>query len=112
MAGEKDKWEVYQDRKKQYRWRRKASNGNIVGSATESYEKEKVTTDLPPDVAVVTLSSLQQGKGGRGLLAALRLSRFPCSPRPSSQAGHGPAPPNLGVVVPVGGPTARVAPTT
>ena len=41
MAGEKDTWEVYQDRKKQWRWRRKASNGNIVGAATESYLKEK-----------------------------------------------------------------------
>jgi uncharacterized protein YegP (UPF0339 family) len=41
MAGEKDKWELYQDRKKQWRWRRKATNGNIVGAATEAYLKEK-----------------------------------------------------------------------
>lgn len=37
MAGEKDKWEFYADKKGQHRWRRHASNGNIVGAATEGY---------------------------------------------------------------------------
>ncbi|MHA1164451.1 MAG: YegP family protein [Alphaproteobacteria bacterium] len=32
-----DKWEIYQDKAGEYRWRRTASNGNIVGSATEGY---------------------------------------------------------------------------
>lgn len=41
MAGQNDKWEIYQDRKKEYRWRRKATNGNIVGASSESYTKEK-----------------------------------------------------------------------
>ena len=34
-----DKWEIYQDRKGEYRWRCKAQNGNIVGAATEGYKK-------------------------------------------------------------------------
>lgn len=37
MAGENDKWEFYTDGKGEHRWRRTASNGNIVGAATEGY---------------------------------------------------------------------------
>jgi len=40
MAGENDKWEFYTDKKGEHRWRRTASNGNIVGSATEGYTKK------------------------------------------------------------------------
>lgn len=36
-GGERDKWEIYQDRKKEWRWRRYATNGNVVGAATEGY---------------------------------------------------------------------------
>jgi len=32
-----DSWEIYQDKAGEYRWRRTASNGNIVGAATEGY---------------------------------------------------------------------------
>jgi uncharacterized protein YegP (UPF0339 family) len=32
-----DKWEIYKDTAGQWRWRRTASNGNIVGAATEGY---------------------------------------------------------------------------
>ncbi|HAG1192602.1 TPA: DUF1508 domain-containing protein [Salmonella enterica] len=32
-----DKWEIYQDNKKEWRWRRTASNGRIVGASTEGY---------------------------------------------------------------------------
>lgn len=32
-----DKWEIYQDRKGDWRWTRTASNGRIVGSSTEGY---------------------------------------------------------------------------
>ncbi len=39
MAGEDDKWEIYQDKREEYRWRRKASNGNIVGCSCEGYAK-------------------------------------------------------------------------
>lgn len=38
MAGEKDKFEVYQDKRGEWRWRRKATNGNIVGAACEGYK--------------------------------------------------------------------------
>ncbi len=39
MAGEDDKWEIYQDKRGEHRWRRKASNGNIVGASCEGYVK-------------------------------------------------------------------------
>ncbi|MGB0497082.1 MAG: YegP family protein [Rubricella sp.] len=38
MAGENDKFEVYQDKKGEWRWRRKASNGQIVGASSEGYK--------------------------------------------------------------------------
>ena len=37
MAGENDTWEIYTDKRGEFRWRRRASNGNIVGSACEGY---------------------------------------------------------------------------
>lgn len=37
MAGKDDKWEFYKDKKGEHRWRRRSSNGKIVGAATESY---------------------------------------------------------------------------
>jgi uncharacterized protein len=40
MAGSDDKFEVYQDKKKEYRWRRTASNGIIVGASSEGYNKK------------------------------------------------------------------------
>jgi len=40
MAGENDKWELYEDKKGEHRWRRTASNGNIVGSSCEGYTKK------------------------------------------------------------------------
>ena len=40
MAGENDKFEVYQDKRGEYRWRRTASNGQIVGAACEGYVKK------------------------------------------------------------------------
>ena len=39
MAGENDKFEVYQDKRGEWRWRRKAANGRIVGAASEGYNK-------------------------------------------------------------------------
>ena len=41
MAGEKDKLEVYKDKRGEYRWRRTASNGKIVGAASEGYKSKK-----------------------------------------------------------------------
>jgi len=37
MSGENDKWEFYQDSKKEWRWRRIASNGVIVGASSQGY---------------------------------------------------------------------------
>lgn len=35
--GEQDKWYIYQDRREQYRWRRKAINGEVTGASSESF---------------------------------------------------------------------------
>jgi len=35
-----DKFEVYEDKRGEYRWRRKASNGQIVGAASEGYKNK------------------------------------------------------------------------
>lgn len=40
MAGEKDKFEVYQDKRGEWRWRRLATNGKIVGAASEGYKSK------------------------------------------------------------------------
>lgn len=44
MAGKDDKWEFYKDKKGEHRWRRRASNGNIVGAATEGYSSKALAT--------------------------------------------------------------------
>jgi uncharacterized protein YegP (UPF0339 family) len=36
-----DKWEFYQDGKGEWRWRRRAPNGNIVGASTEGYASKQ-----------------------------------------------------------------------
>lgn len=33
-----DKWEFYQDNRNEWRWRRTAPNGKIVGASTEGYK--------------------------------------------------------------------------
>ena len=33
-----DKWEFYTDKRGEHRWRRKASNGQIVGASSEGYK--------------------------------------------------------------------------
>ncbi|WP_112322379.1 YegP family protein [Oceanibium sediminis] len=40
MAGENDKFEVYQDKAGEYRWRRTATNGQIVGASCEGYKNK------------------------------------------------------------------------
>jgi len=32
-----DKWDIYPDAARKWRWRRKAPNGEIVGASTEGY---------------------------------------------------------------------------
>ena len=41
MAGEADTFEVYADKRGEYRWRRKSSNGRIVGASSEGYKSKK-----------------------------------------------------------------------
>ncbi len=40
MAGEKDTFEVYKDKRGEFRWRRTAPNGQIVGASSEGYNKK------------------------------------------------------------------------
>ncbi|MDD7887108.1 DUF1508 domain-containing protein [Flavivirga sp. 57AJ16] len=35
-----DKWEIYQDSKKEWRWKRTAPNGKTVGASTEGYKNK------------------------------------------------------------------------
>lgn len=35
-----DKWEFYKDARNEWRWRRTAPNGKIVGSSTEGYKNK------------------------------------------------------------------------
>ena len=35
-----DKWEIYEDAKGEWRWRRTARNGEIVGSSNEGYKNK------------------------------------------------------------------------
>jgi len=37
--GADDVWEIYQDPKAEWRWRRTAKNGNIVGASTQGYKQ-------------------------------------------------------------------------
>ena len=32
-----DKWDIYQDAQGQWRWRRTADNGRVVGASTQGY---------------------------------------------------------------------------
>jgi len=38
MAASNDKWTIYQDTKSEWRWKRTATNGDIVGASTEGYK--------------------------------------------------------------------------
>ena len=40
MKGSNDKWEFFKDAKKEWRWRRKAANGRIVGASSEGYKNK------------------------------------------------------------------------
>ena len=39
------KWEVYQDRADEWRWRKKAKNDEIVGASTEGYKNKSDCKD-------------------------------------------------------------------
>jgi uncharacterized protein YegP (UPF0339 family) len=38
--GLNDKWQIYKDNKDEFRWKRTAPNGVIVGASTESYKNK------------------------------------------------------------------------
>jgi uncharacterized protein YegP (UPF0339 family) len=40
-ASEADAWEFYEDKRGEWRWRRTARNGNIVGAASEGYKARR-----------------------------------------------------------------------
>jgi uncharacterized protein len=41
MSNDKHKWEFYTDKAGKHRWRRTATNGNIVGAACQGYASAK-----------------------------------------------------------------------
>ncbi len=41
MAGENDKFELYKDKKGEWRWRRLATNGRVVGASSEGYRAKR-----------------------------------------------------------------------
>lgn len=45
MTGSNDKWEFYTDNRGEWRWRRTATNGRIVGAATEGYSSRSACFD-------------------------------------------------------------------
>ena len=38
MLGENDVWQFYKDKQNEWRWRRIASNGRIVGASSQGYQ--------------------------------------------------------------------------
>ena len=36
-----DKWDIYQDGQNEWRWRRTASNGRIVGASSQGYKNRQ-----------------------------------------------------------------------
>lgn len=40
MAGAKDSFEVYEDRRGHWRWRQRDADGNLVGASTEGYRSK------------------------------------------------------------------------
>ena len=41
MATKEHKWEFYQDKAGKHRWRRIASNGNVIGASSQGYVTPK-----------------------------------------------------------------------
>jgi uncharacterized protein YegP (UPF0339 family) len=41
MSNDKHKWEFYTDKSGKHRWRRIASNGNIIGASSQGYASPK-----------------------------------------------------------------------
>ncbi|MDA0813675.1 MAG: DUF1508 domain-containing protein [Verrucomicrobia bacterium] len=40
-----DKWTLYKDKKNEWRWKRVASNGRVVGASTEGYKNRSECID-------------------------------------------------------------------
>jgi uncharacterized protein YegP (UPF0339 family) len=55
VASDKLKFEVYEDNKKEYRWRLKAANGQVIGASSEGYKAksdcEKATEEIKKGAA-------------------------------------------------------------
>ncbi len=41
MLGDDDKWEFYKDNRDEWRWKRTATNGRIVGASSEGYHNRQ-----------------------------------------------------------------------
>lgn len=65
MAGEDDSFELYQDKRGEWRWRRKASNGKIVGAACEGYaDKAAAEANMKRGAVAADLWDFYQDKRG------------------------------------------------
>lgn len=45
MTDHNDTWTIYTDNKGEYRWRRTAANGKIVGASSEGYSSRQACLD-------------------------------------------------------------------
>jgi uncharacterized protein YegP (UPF0339 family) len=45
MSSDNDVWEFYQDARNEWRWRRTASNGRIVGASSQGYSSKNACVE-------------------------------------------------------------------
>jgi uncharacterized protein YegP (UPF0339 family) len=65
MAGEDDSFELYQDKRGEWRWRRKAGNGKIVGASCEGYaDKAGAEANMRRGAVAADLWDFYQDKRG------------------------------------------------
>jgi uncharacterized protein YegP (UPF0339 family) len=65
MAGESDTFELYQDKRGAWRWRRKAANGKIVGAACEGYaDRSGAEANMTRGAVAADLWDFYQDKRG------------------------------------------------
>jgi uncharacterized protein YegP (UPF0339 family) len=64
LVSEKDTFEIYQDKAKAYRWRLKASNGQLVGAANKGYKTkadcEKVVNLIKKEAPKATITEVKK----------------------------------------------------
>lgn len=59
--GSRDKWEFYLDKSGNWRWRRVATNGRIVGASSEGYQSRD-DCETTPGVTATRVKEHAEGK--------------------------------------------------